>query len=391
MSNTRKRSLSFWLSWAIGLALVLAVSAMLTFRWLIQEDMQRAADRLQLLTELRKQALLDFFETANAETIFWAENVFFREAFQWSTAAWDEFEQEFGSPVPILFNQYVNNNPYPEDQRDHYYNADDGSEEADYHEELHTFTRRFVTERGYRDLYMVSTKGNVFYSVKKRDLYLANLKTGPYSDSGLGHVFRQSLSAQDSIDSFFSDLAPYGENTDSAMFVGHQVLGTDGSVQGALALELPIEGLEQIMQFDSGLNSAGEIILVGSDRKSRVSQTCLAVNFAEGLAGFMFDQAEAGKQGQVLKHPDDHDFLWVYDYVDVGSERWAVIGRIDKQQIITAQYQRNSGIAVAFVALYGLALSTLWLLRPEDWSAIDPELAMNDFDTPAGGDGLHNA
>jgi len=43
------------------------------------------------------------------------------------------------------------------------------------------------------ELFMIDVEGNIVYSIKHESDFATNLKTGPYSDTGLARVFRQAL------------------------------------------------------------------------------------------------------------------------------------------------------------------------------------------------------
>ena len=68
---TNKR---FWIACSSVMALITLLAAWGLSYVFLQQHTQGVADRLQLLNELRKGALIDYFSTAKAELGFWSTN-----------------------------------------------------------------------------------------------------------------------------------------------------------------------------------------------------------------------------------------------------------------------------------------------------------------------------
>ena len=67
-------TLRFWLAWSAGLGLALALMVWALLQWYLSNHSQLVADRLQLLGELRRGAVQEYFATASAELRFWSSN-----------------------------------------------------------------------------------------------------------------------------------------------------------------------------------------------------------------------------------------------------------------------------------------------------------------------------
>jgi len=127
---------------------------------------------------------------------------------------------------------------------------------------------------------LLDPQGNVIYSVKKEHDYATNLLTGPYQKTSLAEVFRKSAQAQKNELSFATFL-PYEPSLNvPAAFLAMPVY-IDEQYYGSVAIQLPIEPINQIMTFagkanQSGLGESGEAYIVGSDFTMRNNSRFLA-------------------------------------------------------------------------------------------------------------------
>ncbi len=129
------------------------------------------------------------------------------------------------------------------------------------------FFTQYKETYGYYDLFLFNPNGYLYYTVEKESDYQTNLLTGPYKDSNLGQLVSEIL-----LDTEYKlvDFAPYAPSLDApAAFIGEPVLNAEGEVETIVALQLPLEAINAVMQERSGLGESGETYLVGQDFKWR--------------------------------------------------------------------------------------------------------------------------
>ncbi len=131
-------------------------------------------------------------------------------------------------------------------------------------ERFGSWLSHYAKEYGYYDLFLITRKGEVVYTVAKESDLGANLKSGALKGSPLGQCFRAALSEPTMID--FAPYAPSGNEPCS--FIGAPV--TDGGETiGVVALQLSLTQINGIMQERRGLGKTGECYLVGPDLRMR--------------------------------------------------------------------------------------------------------------------------
>ena len=141
---------------------------------------------------------------------------------------------------------------------------------AEVHREHNEWLRTFKREFGFYDAFLVDAEGTIVYSVAKEVDFATNLVYGPYRNSGLADLFEKvkdngDLRATQLVD--FTNYRPsYGL---PAAFAGAPVV-EDGVFLGMLAIQLPIDRINDIMNYggeweENGLGKTGETVLVDSD------------------------------------------------------------------------------------------------------------------------------
>ncbi|ARN74651.1 cache domain-containing protein [Oceanicoccus sagamiensis] len=377
MSNKTNR---FWLLPTLGLLLVVLVLGYAINRTIINTTIEHNAERFQLLNQLRRNALVEYFETTKAEIVFWSLNPQLLSHQQTLVNRWAIYADQIGYASTQLRKFYISNNPFPLGERHQLSDAGDGSIYSEVHADIHPMAKMFVTERGYYDLFLINNTGDIFYSVQKEDDFGTNLVSGQYKDSGLAHVFKRAINNPGTV--AFSDLEHYQpSNGDPAMFMATSLSNEKGEVLGVLALQLPTAKIENIMNFDGGMGESGETYLVGKDQlmrsQSRFSteRTSLKVKVDTTTTR----RALAGEKG--VEFTDDYRGIRVlsaFDSVTFDTVNWAVMAEIDEAEIIDNVAQARPAIAALISLLYALSLWSVWLFKDED---LGSDTGSFNFDT----------
>ncbi|MGH1349553.1 MAG: methyl-accepting chemotaxis protein [Methyloligellaceae bacterium] len=182
------------------------------------------------------------------------------------TASWANLGS---NQTKILQDAYINNNPHPVGQKE---KLDAASTVAGYdelHAKYHPYFRKFLKERGYYDIFLFDTKGNLVYSVFKELDFATNLNTGQWKDSDLGNVFRAGMQQSAPFKISFYDFKPYApSNNAPASFLSTSIF-ENGTKVGVLVFQMPIDAINEIMHSSAGLGKAGEMIIIGQDKLFR--------------------------------------------------------------------------------------------------------------------------
>ncbi|NVJ54516.1 MAG: hypothetical protein HWD90_12575 [Campylobacteraceae bacterium] len=139
-----------------------------------------------------------------------------------------------------------------------------------FHETFNTILNKF----SLYDIFLVDMNGEVIYSTFKEKDYATNLKTGPYSKSGLASVNKKAYGLKKG-QVAFSDFEPYEPSYNTpASFIATPVFNNQDRRVGNLIMQFPINIINGIMNFGgkyekSGLGKTGNAYLVGKDYKMR--------------------------------------------------------------------------------------------------------------------------
>jgi methyl-accepting chemotaxis protein len=206
------------------------------------------------------------------------------------------------------------------------------------------FFKKYTDKYGYYDLFLINPNGYCFYTVCKESDYQTNLVNGKYKDSNLGEVVRTVLSSG----KFgFADFEPYApSNGAPAAFVAQPVIHR-GDTELIVALQLPLEGVNNIMGVRDGMGETGETYLVGQDKLMRsdsfldpVNHTVVA-SFKNPAKGSVDTEAaiaalRGATDAKIITDYNGNPVLSAYTPVDVFGTTWALLAEIDESEAMAA-------------------------------------------------------
>ncbi|WP_435661640.1 methyl-accepting chemotaxis protein [Leisingera caerulea] len=174
---------------------------------------------------------------------------------------------EEDDPVAYLKQTYAEANPHPADQREELTDAGDGSYYNQSHTTYHPTFLQSLRLNGYQDLYLISAKGQVVYSVKKQGDFLTDIQPG--SDSGLAQVFQAALQAEAGT-VVAADYAAYSHSAEGvAAFMAAPVFSKRKEVVGVIAVQLGTAGVVNALTSNLSGGSHQNIFVVSSDGLAR--------------------------------------------------------------------------------------------------------------------------
>ncbi|MBF0392618.1 MAG: methyl-accepting chemotaxis protein [Alphaproteobacteria bacterium] len=228
-----------------------------------------------------------------------------------------------------------------------------------------------LKEDGYYDVFLITAAGDVVFTAAKEPDLGQNLLTGPLKDSGLAKAFRDS--AQRKVG--FADLAPYApSNNEPAAFLATQINDAAGKRIGAVAVQIPVNQIDSIMQERTGMGRTGETYLVGADKLMRSNSFLDPTNhsvkasFADPSKGKVDTEASR----EALSGKADSDLLldyngnWVlssYAPLDVFGTRWAILAEIDAAEAFLPTTTTDEDFYKRYIDLYGYY--DLFLIDPD--------------------------
>lgn len=292
----------------------------------------QAHSNLQALVASRETALDNYLSSIRSDLDIQASNQTVVSAIESFNQAWHAVE---GDKTEVLQNLYIGENPYPVGEKEKLDYAEDGSLYSDVHKNYHPWFRKLQSSRGYYDIFLFNSEGDLIYTVFKELDYATNLNQGEWAKTDLGNAFRAAKASKE--DTFF-DFRPYGPSNDApASFISRPVVDSNGSFLGVLAFQMPVDRIDAVMAAHEGLGKSGETYLVGSDYLMRSSSrfrkesTILKVT----VDTKQVIEAIKGNTGSLIG--SDYrgvDVLAAYKQIKFMNATWAVIGEIDQSEAL---------------------------------------------------------
>jgi methyl-accepting chemotaxis protein len=170
---------------------------------------------------------------------------------------------------------FISNNKNGLGEKDKFYSSELKSTYSDVHNSYHETYRTYLNKFGFYDIFIVDAKkGSVIYSVFKELDFATNLKTGPYSESGLGKVFKKALGATSKDQYFLTELESYYPSYDSpAQFVSAPIY-QNGKITSVLIFQLPVSKIDDILTgkkqwLKQGLGTSGETYIINQNKEMK--------------------------------------------------------------------------------------------------------------------------
>lgn len=281
--------------------------------------------------------------------------------------------------------------------------AGDPSQWSKLNERYQGFFADFAQRFGFDDAMLIDTGGNVVFSTNKQVDFGANLLAAPYTTTVLADAYRRAMRATSVDDVIFTDFenyAPaYGKPTPWVL----TPIGDSEGIHGVLALQLAVEGINNVMTGgrgweQQGLGKTGETYLAGPDRLMRSVSRALLEDPERFVAAVVANgtpeevaKREAEVGDSVLLQPVNTDAvnmalagqsgvttaksylgpeaLLAYEPMRLPGLNWVVVAKIDRAEAFAPvnAFARNialsTGAIVLAVCLLALLFSRI-LTRP---------------------------
>ena len=213
------------------------------------------------------------------------------------------------------------------------------------------------------DLFLIDIQGNIVFTAAKESDLGVNIKSSSLSQSSIGDVFNrvQRTSIGQVVTSDFMPYPP--SNNEPAAFMASKVIDANGQHIGYIALQFPINKVNDIMQQRVGMGETGETYLVGEDKRMR-SDSYLDPQGHSIIASFAGNIAENGVDTEAVNYAlnghtaskiiidyNGNPVLSSFDTIQLGDFKWVLIAEIDEAEAFatanTLTYISTITIAVA--------------------------------------------
>ncbi|TXI56773.1 MAG: adenylate/guanylate cyclase domain-containing protein [Mycolicibacterium mageritense] len=280
--------------------------------------------------------------------------------------------------------------------------AHDGSAWSAASARFNEYFRAIVTRYKFEDALLLDTRGNVVYSAYKGVDLGTNIYTGPYRGANLTEAYKKALDAN-AID--YVGVTDFGHYQPASQPTAWMLspIGADGRVEGVMALQFPITGVNRVMTADqqweqAGMGESGETFLVGPDGLMRSNSRLFLENrdqfkrdvidagtppnvaeeslrqggttLVQPVNGTAARQGQRGESGTVIETDYlGNETLESYSPVNLDGLDWVVVAKIDTSEAfapVTA-FTRTlvlSTVAMIFVVCIAAILLARFFVRP---------------------------
>jgi class 3 adenylate cyclase len=273
--------------------------------------------------------------------------------------------------------------------------AEDGSTWSAAHAAYQAHFRTMTTRLEYEDVLLLDASGTIVYAAYKGIDLGSNVVEGPLRFTNLARAYTSAMTTNLLGEVAITDFGEYPPSLDRQAGWAVTPIGADGTIIGALAVELPIDRVSRVMTADGewsqgGLGGTGEVYLVGADELMRSPSRVLLEDpdrFAEaatatGMASPLVEtivqrqttvglqpirteaagQALSGQSGTIIAtNYLGRETLAAYGPVEVGDLGWVVVAELDTSEAFApvTDFTRNLVISSAVLALIVSVLSLL--------------------------------
>ena len=264
------------LSLAAKLPIILGTLALLALLTMGYTGYRVARDALLAAGQARVETIVDsklmeidaWYSVVSSDLKSLASSPQMGRAVRDFSSAWGRIGDD---PAAYLKERYVTRNPYERGERHKLENPSDVSDYSIAHNRYHGGFVAIFEEKGYHDILLVDTSGNILYTVSKESDLGQNIFTGPLRTSELARTARRVMQSPDA-DVLFSDFASYAPTPGkSASFAGAPIRSVDGRTVGALVFQISAGQLTALIERRTGAGLGGLTYLVGRDHRLRTN------------------------------------------------------------------------------------------------------------------------
>jgi len=275
---------------------------------------QDAVNKLEAVQALKKAEIEDYFSRAFNDAHAIADSKDALDAFAMLKKYHDEMNTDSHGSLNI-----------------------DSPEYEKVHKQIQPFLEKYVKTYGYYDVFIICAKhGHVLYTQAEKSDLGENLGDGKLKDEGLARLWRKVVREDKPAIEDFSSYSPNGG--DQVAFLGAPIHGDDGSVVGIVALQLPTDKINAIVQKRDGMGSEGETYLVGrtdgktayrSDRvikEGKIGKPKSSDSIVKALDGHSDIVITPGSKGDLE--------LTAFAGLDIPGLDWCIISNENVEQVL---------------------------------------------------------
>ncbi len=240
---------------------------------------------------------------------------------------------------------YISNNPHDLGNKENLESTGNMTDYDKLHKSIHNQLTITLKENNFYDIFLVDVDdGNVVYSVFKEIDYATSIKTGSFSNTGIGHVYNKALNSNKGEISIVDYSVYYPSYDAPAGFIATPIYDDNIKI-GILIFQMPIETLTSIVS-GTNLGETSESIMIGSDFKFRTDSALLETHNVENsfrnddikyntseIRDLFVNNKSKLKLCEDYRGKLSYNMYKLYSFLDL---KWALIIKIDIDQSVVS-------------------------------------------------------
>jgi methyl-accepting chemotaxis protein len=227
-----------------------------------------------------------------------------------------------------------------------------------------TRIKGIVRENGWYDLFLIYPDGDIVYTAAREPDLGLRIPDSDLRDTGLGKAFRAVQNAPDGA-TVIADFEPYAPSGNvPALFIMSKLKSQSGMDLGYLALQLPSDRINAIVQQRTGMGLTAESYLVGRlDGKTtlRSDRIVKKGRIGDSESNLLIESALKGQSGAtVIQNSAGEKEFVRYDPLSIKGLNWCMISTGSEQEMLSAvSALRNTIFVFAAVVITAVVLLSL--------------------------------
>ena len=233
------------------------------------------------------------------------------------------------------------------------------------------YFEQYILDYDYKNIMLVDSSGEVFYSIKKEADYETNMLYGKYASSHLGKAIQKVFTTKKFLITDLDFYEPCPNDLDQ--FALYPILGKNAEIESVLVIQLNVSYLQDLMQKVDGGYTTLESYLVGEDKRLRSNSFLLEkyTAFSSFKENILIDTSvlqEVLQKGLFLGIADgyrDTSVLSSAVTLEFTDVKWAVISDIDEEEILALLYNLKITIFIFVLISSLVALLVMFFITNE--------------------------
>ncbi|WP_096704824.1 methyl-accepting chemotaxis protein [Magnetospirillum sp. 15-1] len=349
---------------------------------------QASEDKMAGLVEARRARIVTFLETLAQDSEILAGNVTTVEALREFASAVQEMGVKIPDPAAYLRKTYMDDNPNPPKERWKLSGFMDSSDWGGVHATFHPTFTKLVEKRGLDDIILINSTGRVVYTVMKNGNLMEDLRAEANRSTPQGRLFDKVYKNPHGQRVLFSDLFADPGGLGGVAWMASPVFGTGEEFLGVIALQVPLDLINGIVNDPTALGETGEAFLVGGDnlRRSDSRFTGRGTALKDRVDNSAIRDGLAGRSGQAkVVGESGEEMLATYAPIAFDDTRWALVLQAEVREVLApVAKSRNfmavmGGIILAIAGTVGFLVASTISRPMAEMAAAMNQLAAGDL------------